>query len=436
MYRPPLHLSVAAAVLMVALSVHVAAASAPVPPPTVWDDAALDPEAEQPILLTATAPDGFAPPSGRDITKDTGLWDGHDRGWYGSFPADWNSDGDMDVLIAPHGGTRFFMQNDGNGVFTEILHRTIPPDDRHGCAWGDPNLDTRPDLYCTIGAHHGTQRKANELFMQQADGSFVDRATAMGVEDPFGRGRDAGWLMANGDQWPDLYVSNQYPRHDNKPTRNKLFLSNGGTNFHRAPKFGVDINGGAAINVHGCVVTDDYNGDGWDDLLTCGTNGLVLWHNDHGHGFTQVTRTLGVRQGICYQAHFVDMNGDGRLDLVGVMADGLFIQFGVQHRFGSAWVRHFDQGRQVAVGDVNGDGASDLYVVRAAGNNGNLPDLMLVNHGSGRAFSLAPFPQIRRAIGDTASMIDIDGDGHDEIIVTHGGEHHRGPLQALSFTPV
>ena len=40
------------------------------------------------------------------------------------------------------------------------------------------------DPCCSIGAEHGTALKANQLWIQQPDHSFVDRATEFGVTDP------------------------------------------------------------------------------------------------------------------------------------------------------------------------------------------------------------------------------------------------------------
>ncbi len=75
----------------------------------------------------------------------------------------------------------------------------FPGRDRHGCATGDFNGDGRPDIYASIGACAGTCTAPKELWIQTADGSFVDRAAEFGITDPGGRGRQPITLNANGD---------------------------------------------------------------------------------------------------------------------------------------------------------------------------------------------------------------------------------------------
>ena len=71
----------------------------------------------------------------------------------------------------------------------------------------------------------GRRTKKNELWIQQADGTFVDRAASWKVTDPFGRGRQVAFFNLNGDRYPDLFVGNDYPRQDGKPSPNRVFVN-------------------------------------------------------------------------------------------------------------------------------------------------------------------------------------------------------------------
>lgn len=104
--------------------------------------------------------------------------------------------------------------------------------DRHGCAWADVNQDGLLDFYCSVGANHGKLTdKANELWMQQPGGGFLNKAAAYGVTDPLGPGRQVTFLDVNHDPFCDLYVTNhsatgwptlaQSPLHQSK----RRFLS-------------------------------------------------------------------------------------------------------------------------------------------------------------------------------------------------------------------
>ena len=145
---------------------------------------------------------------------------------YGAYPMDVDVDGTSDVLLVPHvAQAARLMHNDG-GSFS--LMATFPKQDRHGCAAADVDLNGLPDIYCSLGADSGTGTKANELWMQTDPGTFVDQAIAMGVADPYGRGREVAFVDANHDAYPDLYVTNEYPRADSIPSPNRLYINEGG----------------------------------------------------------------------------------------------------------------------------------------------------------------------------------------------------------------
>ena len=55
-------------------------------------------------------------------------------------------------------------------------------------------------------------------------------------------------------------------------------------------------------------VWGDYNNDGWVDLLVGG----VLWHNNDGQGFVQVT---GTPFSVGYAGIWGDYDNDGYLDV-------------------------------------------------------------------------------------------------------------------------
>ena len=65
----------------------------------------------------------------------------------------------------------------------------------------------------------------------------------------------------------------------------------------------------------GCAV-GDYDNDGFDDVYISANNGGVLLHNEAGKRFVDVTRKAGIAgQPWGTSCTFVDMDGDGKLDL-------------------------------------------------------------------------------------------------------------------------
>ncbi len=77
-------------------------------------------------------------------------------------------------------------------------------------------------------------------------------------------------------------------------------------------------------NFLGCAV-GDYDNDGYDDIYITAYRGGVLLHNEGGKRFKEVTQQAGIKpQPWGTSAAFVDMEGQGRLDLV----IGNYVAFG------------------------------------------------------------------------------------------------------------
>ena len=58
-------------------------------------------------------------------------------------------------------------RNIGGKFLEDTADATSASKDRLDCEWGDPNVDGRPDFYCSVGAAYGTAVKANQLWIQQ-----------------------------------------------------------------------------------------------------------------------------------------------------------------------------------------------------------------------------------------------------------------------------
>jgi hypothetical protein len=361
---------------------------------------------------------------------------------YGTYVADYDLDGDQDFLYNRHSGSEMILYaNDGSAHFAQRLPGLFPINDRHDCAWGDVNGDGLPDTYCAIGADRGVDVKANELWLQRLDHSFVRVAGAWGANDPYGRGREPALFDVNGDDRLDLFVGNFYPRADDFPSKDRLYIQDPPGAFRSAPEYGVDLEIGGQ-----CAEPADFDRDGDLDLMVCahGTNvALRLYRNDAGASFTDVAARLGVTGQWC-DALWVDLNRDGRMDLTTMnrktfrvllqRSDGTF---GVvyQRSMNRAGCAFGGGGNRVAAGDVNSDGFPDLYVVYSGYTSSayNQPDVFLVNDGTGAGFSTAPLPQTSQGSGFSVNPIEADGDPPTEFLVTNGRGSFKGPIQLIDF---
>jgi hypothetical protein len=397
------------------------------------------------LALALASSAGSAPmPVVRDVGPMVGFRQ-HESS-YTVAVADVNGDGWDDVLIGHHGSrpAELFLNQPlaGRSIGFEPVFRLVDTiharPDRHGCIFGDPNLDGLLDILCMKGAQQGAAKKWNELWIQGPAGTWHDEAHAWGIEDVWGRGRHPAWIDLNGDRWPDLFIGNDEPRQDNHTTPNRTFVNVGGTHM-REVDLGITKQDGSM-----CEQVLDVNGDGRDDILLCGDEQLKLYLREGGR-FVQANDRFGIpTTPFANGAWMGDLNGDGVNDLVLVHLNDLEIYLArPDGTFGTpVYEQPMAHGHGLAVGDVNGDGAPDVYAVDGCANRMNAPDILLLNGGDGRSWQrldLPPLPPGELAgCGDTAAMVDFDRDGAQDIVVLNGGGNDQpldldGPDQLLTL---
>jgi hypothetical protein len=360
----------------------------------------------------------------------------------GAVMADFDNDGQTDIFLNRHLFVSRLYTNDGNGHFTETNAGTFVKTDRHGCSAADANTDGLMDLSCTTSGARGTQAKANELYIQQSDHTFVDQAEEYGVLEPFARGRSATFIDANGDPYPDMYVASELDRADGLPSSNRLFINEGGSAFRYAPEFGLEheVSDGSSSGGNGDV--GDLDKDGWQDLVVETAAGLRVYHNDAGSGFTDVAASVGLGQKPL-DTTLADVNGDGWLDVVEVMRGKLRVFINTTEanngalKFSSAFAATITQGLSVAAGDVNGDERADIYLMRAQDSTGaNAPDQVYLNDGTGKGFAPMPsIPSTNQGAAEAVVPIDHDGNGLTDFLALNGNGRAEGPVQLIAFYP-
>jgi len=195
-----------------------------------------------------------------------------------------------------------------------------------GLAVGDVDGNGYDDII--VG---GTSKYPSQVFLQQADGKFIQRdllaPDQRNINDDF---KDEGLVLfdANGDGKLDLYVaSGGYAQEPgSKYYQDRLYINDGKGNFKEAvdalPK---------NLTSKLCVRVADYNKDGKLDIFVSGrvdpwnypkpVSSFIL-RNDSQNGqvkFTDVTSTVAKdlnKAGLVCDALFTDFDGDGWPDLV------------------------------------------------------------------------------------------------------------------------
>jgi hypothetical protein len=367
-------------------------------------------------------------------------------------------------------GPVVFMNIAGKAGLASWHHTAGTPEKRFileakgaGVALLDYDNDGWLDIYLVNGSTYraldGKETPVQAaLFHNNHDGTFTNMATQAGVtNDRWGFGVVVGDF--DNDGWPDIYVTNF--------GKNRLYRNNhDGTFTDVAEKAGVVLGTWSTGATFG-----DYDGDGLLDLFVagylnydanhppragsnsvnysscqyrntpviCGPRGLQgehdhLFHNNGDGTFTDVSEKLGVSDPDGYYglgALFVDVNNDGKLDLV-VANDStpnyLYINKGNgvfdNRSYLSGYALNAD-GREmanmgIAAGDYENNGNMDLVnttfsddydVIFRNDGTGSFAD---VSYETGIAATTIPF------VGFGDGFFDYDNDGWKDLLIVNG----------------
>ena len=323
---------------------------------------------------------------------------------------DVNNDGRPDLISANFGSsTLTVLTNDGSGGFGSNAMLVVGLNPTCVIA-ADLNGDHKPDL---ITANFGTNTLT--VLTNNGIGGFGSNATLVVGLGPV----NVVAADVNNDGRPDLICANF---GTNTLT---VLLNNGDGTFLPATY--------PAGNMPQPVVAVDVNGDGWLDLVCFnrGDNTLTVLTNNQNGTFTLASTISGVYSDRTLAV--MDLNGDGRPDLVGGAdygsiqelintGNGTFVP-------GPALTPNISglELRGIAAVDVNGDGKTDIVagnyfgdslVVLLNDTGGSSPELTLAGQSGG--LRLAPgLNGVPDLIGGSSSnVVDANVTG---AVITGGG---------------
>ncbi len=241
-------------------------------------------------------------------------------------------------------------------------------------AKAEVNKDGLEDLFIS-----GDKNKQGKIYLQNKDGSFsVADTTSIGDENTSAVS-SAVFFDANGDGYPDLYIAKGgyslfEPNTD--ALQDELYMNDGKGHFALQKNALPDVSASSKSCVRAC----DYDNDGDLDLFVGGRvipgkypltpRSYLLTNN--GRGQFIVTTTPFDNVGMVTDAQWVDLNNDGRKDLIicgEFMPVMVFIN--TANGFVNKTNEYFDKPENgfwfsLNVTDVDGDGKPDII----AGNLG------------------------------------------------------------------
>ena len=212
---------------------------------------------------------------------------------FGVWPADVDTDGDLDLVLAPRDGHPMVIRNNGDGTFTP--QDPFPSVARaRGFVWADLDGEGVPD------AAFLDQDGAVHVFLNLRAGRFR-------AERPPGSGVAIAAADVSGDGVIDLLVLGR------DGTIGRLARSGTGT-WATAQLSRVDPPAGSEPGV-ARLLTEDLDNNGAVDLIVAGPASARVLLGGAGGSYTPLTAAvpLGVQAA-------ADLDGDGRLDLVGLAA--------------------------------------------------------------------------------------------------------------------
>ena len=307
------------------------------------------------------------------------------------------------------------VRNQGDGTFADVTEAAgvLSFHPTQTAAWADIDNDGLLDLFVGNETFPGIgDTHPSELFHNQGDGTFVDKAVSLGLATE-GLVKGTTWGDFDNDGQIDLYVSRLMGD-------NLLFRNRGGEPAD-GPRF-TDVAGQAGVKrPHESFPTWfwDFDNDGWLDLFASGYHynpdinagdvaadylGLPtnaerarLFRNRGDGTFADISQTSHLHQ-VLYTmgCNYVDLDNDGWLDfyvatgspsLRSVVPNRMFRNADghvFQDVTASGGFGHLQKGHGVAVGDLDNDGDQDIYAVIGGAYTGDtFQNVLFENPGHG-----------------------------------------------------
>ncbi len=337
----------------------------------------------------------------------------------GISAGDVNNDGLTDLFFTGNQVKNKLYLNKGNLKFEDISGTAgIEGDNRWytGTSMADVNYDGFMDIYVSVAGQDGN--KKNQLYINNGDGTFSERAAEFGVDDA-GNSINATFLDFDNDGDLDIYVAN-YPitdfRTDSKTLRlmmkhvtdlqsNHLYR-NDGTVFTKV----TEEAGLLAYSLTVSATAADLNNDGWQDIYVSNdfNSPDMLYINNKDGTFTNTIKE-STRHTSFYGmgVDIADFDNDGNLDIFQVDMDA------ETNRRSKANMASMDpllmlQVKEAGFQTQYMQNSLQHYIGKTQGNHPLYSEISRLSGVSSTDWSWSPL------------FVDLDNDGLKDLFISNG----------------
>jgi len=230
-----------------------------------------------------------------EVAKQLGV---DDTGWTLDVGcADYDNDGDQDLVLANDFGQDRVYRLNADGTFSDVTDKAIGWDTHEGMnvEFGDYNNDGRLDLYVTNIWTEEYVQQGNRLYRNMADATFTNVGFEAGVYD-------AGWCWA-GRFWD----------YDNDGDLD-IIVANGYISGNPDDEYFTEFV--AAVTKPGFNPIDAQSWPLMGDSTFSGHEPSRVWRNEGNEVFTEVASEVGLAdKGDGRGLAIADFDGDGDLDV-------------------------------------------------------------------------------------------------------------------------
>nr|WP_315250391.1 VCBS repeat-containing protein [uncultured Flavobacterium sp.] len=337
----------------------------------------------------------------------------------GVATGDINNDGLVDVFFTGNQVSNKLYLNKGNLKFEDITKKAgVGGDTRWytGVTMADVNADGFLDIYCSVGGKFGP--KNNELYINNRNGTFTERAKEYGIDD-IGNSVQGTFFDYDKDGDLDLFVANYPPTKFSSSTGDYVQMmrnvkdNESGHLYRNDGSHFANVTEEAGVKAYGLSLSatiGDLNNDSWPDIYVSNdfNSPDFMYINNQNGTFKEV-----VKQATSHNSFYgmgvdiSDFNNDGNLDIFQVDMDAK------------------DNRRKKAnMSSMNPQLFWD--VVDAGFNYQYMHNCMQLNTGVNED-GIPHFGNISRITGTSSTdwswgplFADFDNDGNKDLYVTNG----------------